>query len=315
MSNSSYINALVRYLYEESQEHNVSTLSLASGYNLHGKQLKSDTIKSYIRHVSTFLMRFGGHDPRYDNVGDTKMSRYLTSIFDEVSCHEGVRDKCEPYTLRLQQELEARILRDAVDRDSLLAALADWFVCHLMTGCRLSKWAQTSAGIEFGQHARDCDGVPLAFCIEDIDCRDANNAKVPIAVFLHHPEKVHRIYIRWTHQKNGDHGELRLFTLNTSNPARCFIKRMHSLISRFYRLMDESLPTGIPLSVYRSDGGKVTNIHDAVITKVMRDLAIHVYKLDPTKDKIKFSSHSLRVGACVALHALGFTLDQIKFLL
>ncbi|CAJ1934943.1 unnamed protein product [Cylindrotheca closterium] len=128
---------------------------LALGYNLHGKQLKSDTIKSYICHVSTFLMRFGGHDPRYDNVGDTKMSRYLTSILDEVSRHEGVCHKCEPYTLRLQQELEARILRDAIDRDSLLAALADWFVCHLMTGYWLSKWAQTSAGIEFGQHARD----------------------------------------------------------------------------------------------------------------------------------------------------------------
>jgi hypothetical protein len=46
--------------------------------------------------------------------------------------------------------------------------------------------------------------------------------------------------------------------------------------------------------------------------------AAHVYKLDPVKDcehLRKWSSHSLRVGACVILHGMGFTDSQIKLLL
>jgi hypothetical protein len=46
--------------------------------------------------------------------------------------------------------------------------------------------------------------------------------------------------------------------------------------------------------------------------------AAHVYKLDPVKDcehLRKWSSHSLRVWACVILHGMGFTDSQIKLLL
>jgi hypothetical protein len=42
------------------------------------------------------------------------------------------------------------------------------------------------------------------------------------------------------------------------------------------------------------------------------------YKLDPTRDKKhlqKWSVHSIRVGACVILHGMGFTDTQIQFLL
>jgi hypothetical protein len=50
----------------------------------------------------------------------------------------------------------------------------------------------------------------------------------------------------------------------------------------------------------------------------MRRAAIHVYKLDPVRDQAhinKWSAHSLRVGACVILHGMGFTDTQIQFLL
>jgi hypothetical protein len=46
--------------------------------------------------------------------------------------------------------------------------------------------------------------------------------------------------------------------------------------------------------------------------------AAHVYKLDPVKDSAhlcRWSAHSLRVGACLILHGMGFTNTQIQFLL
>ena len=50
----------------------------------------------------------------------------------------------------------------------------------------------------------------------------------------------------------------------------------------------------------------------------MRTLAAHMCGLDPVKDKAdlqRWSAHSLRVGACVSLHTMGFSGPQIKFLL
>ena len=51
---------------------------------------------------------------------------------------------------------------------------------------------------------------------------------------------------------------------------------------------------------------------------MMRSLASKVYSLNPIKEKValsKWSAHSLRVGACTILHAMGFTENQIKFIL
>ena len=50
----------------------------------------------------------------------------------------------------------------------------------------------------------------------------------------------------------------------------------------------------------------------------MRSLAVTVHHFHPIKDKKelqKWSSHSLRVGACVALHAMGFSPLDIQWLL
>ena len=59
-------------------------------------------------------------------------------------------------------------------------------------------------------------------------------------------------------------------------------------------------------------------ITDHEIETLMRSLACEVYKFHPVKDKetlSKWFAHSLRVGACVLLHAMGFTAEQLKFIL
>ena len=50
----------------------------------------------------------------------------------------------------------------------------------------------------------------------------------------------------------------------------------------------------------------------------MRALAVKTYHLDPVQDRAAlrlWSAHSLRVGACVLLHAMGFSPQDIKWLL
>jgi hypothetical protein len=50
----------------------------------------------------------------------------------------------------------------------------------------------------------------------------------------------------------------------------------------------------------------------------MRETTGRVYHRDPMKDRAAlqlWSTHSLRVGACVILHTMGFSQSQIKWIL
>jgi len=74
----------------------------------------------------------------------------------------------------------------------------------------------------------------------------------------------------------------------------------------------------IPLAVYQDTDGSIRTIVSNEIDTFMRTLATQRYNLDPVKDsdEIKrWSSHSLRVGACQILYAKGFSTHEIKKLL
>jgi hypothetical protein len=54
------------------------------------------------------------------------------------------------------------------------------------------------------------------------------------------------------------------------------------------------------------------------IETAMRETAASYYELDPVKDKSalqKIPAHSLRVGACIILQAMGFVSHQIQHML
>jgi hypothetical protein len=73
-----------------------------------------------------------------------------------------------------------------------------------------------------------------------------------------------------------------------------------------------------PLVVYSAGPGVVQYITATDIELVMRTTASRVYNLSPRtcrKQLQLWSAHSIRVGACVILHAMGFTASQIQFML
>ena len=86
---------------------------------------------------------------------------------------------------------------------------------------------------------------------------------------------------------------------------------------RFVRLFSTTQTT-IPLCTYRHESGNIHLITASDISRVMRASACRLFKLDPIKNKkdlARWSSHSIRVGACVILHGMGFTDTQLQFLL
>ena len=126
-----------------------------------------------------------------------------------------------------------------------------------------------------------------------------------------------KAWVTFKMQKNQRHGERKLLTSN-ENGDFDYVEASLRCVERFIRLCGED-DTTTPLSVYRdpkTNRVKLINARD--VERAMRFTASRVYGLDPVEDaeKLKkWSSHSLRVGACVILYAMGFTETNIKFIL
>jgi hypothetical protein len=123
-------------------------------------------------------------------------------------------------------------------------------------------------------------------------------------------------------QKNGQNGEEKLFARNPKLGGFCYVSSVYRALQRFQRLslIDPRLrPNATPLSVYWSVTHSCVKLIQANnIERFLRHLASVVYHLDPVrdaKDLERWSSHSLRVGACVALHAMGFSPLDIQWIL
>ena len=58
---------------------------------------------------------------------------------------------------------------------------------------------------------------------------------------------------------------------------------------------------------------KICFIDDVHITTILREAASKVHNITCKKELAKFTSHSIRVGACVFLHAQNASKEDIKF--
>ena len=227
-----------------------------------------------------------------------------------------VVDKREPLTLEMMDTLYHLI--DPDDPDSLYSCCYNWFICGLYGGFRLSEWAQPTH-TELDRPQIDPAGEPIAFCLSDVEFRLEGNRLISLRQALLLPtDRLRRCRLRFSHQKNGRHGEVRSFSSNDAKPRICFIRNFLTIVRRFVRLVGWRFD--VPLAIFCPAGGSPQPITASFITQVLQETAAITYDLSPTnpthqKHLRQWSSHSLRVGACVILHSQGFSTTQIKFLL
>ena len=160
-----------------------------------------------------------------------------------------------------------------------------------------------------------------AFTIDDVTFIGPNkhNIITPRVAMTCNPDTITGVKLCWDTQKNGNNGETRLFARHPNNAKRCFVNRMLSIVTCYYRLT-KSNTRDWPLSIYRDTNGVIRSINADLVTTTTYDLASATYNLSPTNTREvqltkQFSAHSLRVGACCLLYAKGYTAIQIKFLL
>jgi hypothetical protein len=127
--------------------------------------------------------------------------------------------------------------------------------------------------------------------------------------------------VRWRYQKNGTKNEKKMFVRvgragyvhSASN--LCAVSAWLRIAQRW---VDLKLTDDHPLAVFTDSGdaaGKLEFIRPTHINHALRSAATAVYNVTDPNDLARFSSHSIRVEACVALHAAGVQQQDIKFAL
>jgi hypothetical protein len=194
-----------------------------------------------------------------------------------------------------------------------------------MASFRLSEWAQHVGYYDpqfpMQNHLTAPHITTKALCPADLRSETESHRRYCGLDILSTPLlPIHKVWIKFRTQKNGHHGEERIFTRNPSN-GRCFVAAMYRSLLRLraLQLVDTTLSDVTPLSCYwDSASSSVRLIVATDIERFMRSIAVAVYDLHPVKDKKalqKWSAHSLRVGACCLLHAMGFSPLDIQWLL
>jgi hypothetical protein len=299
-------------------------LHLSAGNSIYCKSIKVATIEQYLLAAATFLAQYSGVDYRKDHAHDKHLGHILAPILRDIKKYESVPNRREPYDP--QMHLAARFIAAQCDPDSLVCALTDGFEQGFCAGYRLSEWAQPS-GISNPRspqlnHLKE--GIRTkALVPDDFRIMTVSNHRASGMAILDVPlEQITKMWAKWRTQKNGQNGEEKLFARNPKLGGFCFVASVYRALSRFQRLslLDSRLrPNSTPLSVYWSTKFACVRLITAdAIERFMRHLASRVYHMHPDRDSSdlsKWSSHSLRVGACVALHAMGFSPMDIQWIL
>jgi hypothetical protein len=235
-----------------------------------------------------------------------KTATAITAILKELKRWEMMPNRREPLTVDMTKWLGRQ--GDSTSPYSLAASLGDWCIVGMYVGPRLTEWAQDDSGNITLTRAKE----PKAFCIGDIEYFGENRRRMTLHYAHQHPQLVHTANITFREQKNGDDGAKRTIVRDFGNPSLCAVSAMLRITQRW---SDLHLPTNQPLSCFTVDGTVDGNVHNICASHIERGLqaaarAVHDVKV--AEDLARFTSHSIRVGACVALHAAGISALNIK---
>jgi hypothetical protein len=299
-------------------------LHLSSGQSIYCKSIKVATIEQYLLAAASFMALFTGIDVRKDRPTDSNLGTILTRTLRDLRQYEAAPNRREPYDPQMHKA--ARILASQCPSDSLTCALTDGFEQGYAAGYRLSEWAQPAkqSNPVTPQLNHLVVGIRTrALVPNDFRILTTSNQRVAgLDILRFDLSQVSKMWVKWRTQKNGQHGEEKLFVRNPTLDGFCFVASAYRSLARFQRLsvLDPRLrPNATPLSVHwdtRSASVRLINADD--IERFMRHLACKVYHLHPARDAEdirRWSSHSLRVGACVTLHAMGFSALDIQWIL
>ena len=292
---------------------------LSLGHTLLCKTIKSATIENYLRTAANYVRDarrrlldmnnsnsniITWQDPRIDMTTGRTDDR-IASVISEVKRWENIPNRKEPLTVDMIHYQSLQCNKNTPHSEA--AVMYDWEVFGICAGNRLSEWAQYDGkGI-----VENIDGTAKAFTISDFKFFGENRRHVSFHDALQRPHRVHTIDVTWRFQKNGNNGEKKTFVRAFGHPTLCSVSALLRIAERWNAL---GLPKEHPLAVYATDGtanGETKLIRESNINAALRNAASNVHGVKGD-DLDRFTSHSTRVGACVALHAANISALNIQ---
>jgi hypothetical protein len=160
------------------------------------------------------------------------------------------------------------------------------------------------------------DGSPMAFLISDLEFKGENNRCMTWHDAMQHLYLVQQVIVQWWFQKKSNINKKKTFVcMGSGDSTLCTVTAWMQIVQHWANL---KLPEDHPLAVFMDTGlstSKVEFITAQHINDTLHTAATEVYDISDPKDLSRFSSHSIRVGACVALYAAGVSEQNIKFAL
>ena len=278
------------------------TASLSNSETLLCKSIRTSTIKKYLEAITELFVKANFQDPQKNLYGEK--SPYVEAILKEHLRWETVPNRREPLTYKMVDCAYNDVLTTMVERtdyvpDNICESLTDWLILGMQAGMRLSEWCQDkSLYLKNKQIALNIDGSSKAFILKDFYFADENNRRRNNSVAVH-IATAETLTITWRFQKNNDNGQKLTFSKNDEIHNRCPVRAALRIRARALRY---NIPVDAPLAIYREPSGKICLIDNTHVEHFLQSLATVVYNISDKNELKKFTSHSIRVGACVVLH-------------
>jgi hypothetical protein len=296
------------------------------GHTLLAKSIKSATIRRYINEAGTSVLESRQlHQRKFPHVqftwfhpcrnhGETKAAPTITACLDEIKRWENMPNRREPLTVDMIYHQYGKC--SSATPYSVHQVLYDFEVIGIYSGLRLGEWAQENHVRRLDQIRLNIDGTPAAFTITDLTFYGENKYCMTLTDALAMPHLVFHIDVCWRFQKNGEIKQQKSFPrASRRSTILCSVSAWLRVTARWVALR---LAPEHPLAVFTDTGlvtGAVNFIRPWHINSALRTSAQEVYNISDPDDLARFSSHSIRVGATVSLHAAGISQMDIKFAL
>jgi len=265
---------------------------LLSGHSIKNIEIKSDTIKGYMRVVNDYYVEHTCLPPF-----DAKSKSEAARLLSEQEKFEQDPARREPLTDAVMEKMRA-----LASVDSLGFRAAVWDITGLG---RFGGFRQQ----EFAMDVRDTikyyvlpNGVKVtrAFCVKNIHFRDKMKARMRLPLI--HEDECEEVGPEYEVQKNRRNGQIIWFRRERRYPEYCPVILSLRLVWRAETLGQKG---DDPLCVYRDKDGICQYLTGRDVTEYFR-FVVKLTMPNISAEELKLiSTHSIRVTACVLLAEAG----------
>jgi hypothetical protein len=302
------------------------TVHLGMGHTLLARSIKSATIRRYVLEAGgSILERRQAHQLQFPQVqlawfhpcrnhGEQRIAPQIQVCLDEITRWENIPNRREPLTIDMIYHQHSKC--SSATPHSVEQVMYDFEVIGIYSGIRLSEWAQYDSVRRLDQIRLNIDGTPTAFIIGDLTFYGEKKYCLTLSEALAKPDLVYHIDVCWRFQKNGEIKQKKSFPrASRGSSILCSVCAWIRVAARWVAL---KLDISHPLAVFTNTGlvsGHVIFVTPIHINEALRSSACEVYNITDKEELARFSSHSIRVGATVSLHAAGISQMDIKYAL